>query len=432
MPTNDAPGLVIHDITAPESQDQLIVLGLLLQDQGFNAGIVRPNYFPDPIVEKIVETILAYIRQYGASPTVDTLQSLLVDTFRPEDDSMEYPTEILSMALETLQNVPVLPETDLVYYRQRAVTFVRAQRLELALRQKDALVKAGELNRFAELVSEAVGVSDSASTEIVSFLDNSWCDKILERRESAIRTMFPTLDAYIDGLGPGELCVVVAPTSGGKTRFLLSLAHAATQQHQDALFLSVEMASWKLCMRLAMRVLQMGKNYVTEHVDELKQRLEELRGSVDSTVYFAQFSPGVATVDDLRAFYAEYLKTHRKPGLILVDYADKLAPVHKSERNYLDIEQIYKSLIAWSRECEVPVCTASQTNREGMDRTLITLKYIDASISKAAISDIILTLTIDEDDPTITRCYLAKNRDGVAGKQITLKIDPETQNLVEY
>lgn len=428
---SEPSGLIIQDPSTEESQSQLLTLAVLLYDTGFNHDLIRPNYFADPITEKIVETVVDYMKEYGNPPTPETLEFLLVDTFRPEDDGMEYPVEVLEMALQTLRMVPKLPESDIEFFRRRALDYIKRQRLELALSQKNELVSVGDFRGLADLVSEAITVSNSDTISITSVLDESWCDKINERRESAILTGFPTLDTYLEGIGPGELCTVVAPPTGGKTRFLLSLAQSATQQGKDALFLSIEMASWKLCMRLAMRILGQSKESLSSDVDGLKQRLRELRQTVDSNVYIARFSPGVATLGDLKAFYTEYLKTHRKPGIILIDYADKLAPDRKQEKHYLDIEETYKAMFAWAGDADIPICTASQTNREGMDRTIITMKYIAAAIGKAAISDIVLTLTIDEEDPTITRCYIAKNRDGVSGKPVSLRIDPETQNLVE-
>ncbi len=410
-------------------------LSLLLHDPDLNISIIRPQHFVDPLYEEIASCVLDYRHIYHQCPSPQALELALEQHFQPENAQDDYPIEILAQALSVVSALPDLAlDNSIEFFRHQFVDFARTQRINQALQLKDQYLANGQHLQFAQMMVDAASGGQQAEVQTIDLWNfQSWFEKAQWRREGAIQTLFPTLDHYLEGLMGGELITVVAPPSGGKTRFLLSLADSCRQQGKDALVLSVEEEEWRLCMRMAMRLLGQSKEELLAHPETTEARFRSLSESSNrSTIRFARFTPSISSIVDLQSYYKNvYLSQYRPPGLILVDYADKLAPARQREHYRFELGDTYLALFSWAIDLGLPIVTASQTSMEGMDRKLLTMRDLGESISKAAISDIVLTLNNSEETPDITRVYIAKNRTGVAFHSATLAINPVTQDLEE-
>jgi hypothetical protein len=408
-------------------------LSLLIYDPGVDTHIIRPAHFVDPIYAEIVECVLAYRNTYGQCPSPQALEAALEAHFQPEDPQTEYPVEILAAALSVVQGLPpVANDSSLDYFRAQFIQFARTQRVNQALQSAEGFLSRGEHAEFARLVMEAATSGSEQQVQTLDLWDfSAWCGQAQNRRQNALMLGFPTLDYYVGGLLGGELLTVVAPPSGGKTRFLMSIAQSCMRQGKDALVISLEEEAWKLCMRLAMRILGKSQDEILANPETYQSQFSAMRQG-GSTIRFARFTPGISTVYDLQAYYRNtYLPQYGAPGIIVVDYADKLGAASRREHYRLELHDIYLSLFSWAMDLGIPVATASQTSKEGFDRKLLTMRDAGETIAKAAISDVILTLNNSPDNPGTTRVFIAKRRGAVDNHGATLVIDPVTQDLVE-
>jgi replicative DNA helicase len=68
-------------------------------------------------------------------------------------------------------------------------------------------------------------------------------------------------------------------------------------------------------------------------------------------------------------------------------------------------------------ELKIPIWTASQVNRSGANNDIISLESISESFAKAAVSDVIITLSRKMEDrmKNTGRLFVAKNRAGKDG-----------------
>jgi hypothetical protein len=413
---------------------QLSFLALLLSDIRFQPFLLKPEYFSDPMLRALILAAAEYRTRYHTCPGQDGFKAYLAEFLRPEDPQEAYPEEVLIQALQMLQEIPKFTEGDFPYLRERALQFVRTQRLRVALARKDQFLATNRHQEFAKLVHEAVSVGSEQRIHTLSQWDvDGWFKEAKQHRENLMPTGFPTLDQYIGGYGAGELITVVSTPSGGKTRYLLSMGEAAMRAGKDALFISVELENWKLCLRIAMRVMGVGRDQVLLDAAATKAIHEEARERYNgATINFARFQPGISTLGAIKAWYeSEYLQEHPEPGIILLDYADVLAVDSRRENNRLELGDIYLGLFNWAIESRIPVGTASQTSMEGFDRRLLTMRNASETIKKAAVSDIVLTLNKDPENPFHHIVYVAKNRDGSDNHQVHLTINPETQSLHE-
>lgn len=103
--------------------------------------------------------------------------------------------------------------------------------------------------------------------------------------------------------------------------------------------------------------------------------------------------------------------------MILVDYADLLRPPRTSGEKRHELEEIYESLRALAQIYEMPVWTASQTNRGGLNAEVITMEAISEAFNKCFVADFIFSLsrTVQDKQANKGRIFIAKNRNGPDG-----------------
>ncbi len=192
---------------------------------------------------------------------------------------------------------------------------------------------------------------------------------------TGVPTGFPDLDRMTTGLQRGDLCIVAARPSMGKTSWVLNVAANAAITHNIpvALF-SLEMSSEQLVQRLlcsegridAQR-LRRGKLSQEEH-----QRLAASAGHLNTAPIWIDDQPG-SNVLEIRAkarrLQSELRSNEKDLGLVVIDYMQLMSGTAHAESRVQEVSQISRGLKALARELEVPVIALSQLSRGPEQRT---------------------------------------------------------------
>ncbi len=192
---------------------------------------------------------------------------------------------------------------------------------------------------------------------------------------TGVPTGFPDLDRMTTGLQRGDLCIVAARPSMGKTSWVLNVAANAAIAHNIpvALF-SLEMSSEQLVQRLlcaegridAQR-LRRGRLSQEEH-----QRLAASAGHLNTAPIWIDDQPG-SNVLEIRAkarrLQSELRSNEKDLGLVVIDYMQLMSGTMRAESRVQEVSQISRGLKALARELEVPVIALSQLSRGPEQRT---------------------------------------------------------------
>ena len=122
------------------------------------------------------------------------------------------------------------------------------------------------------------------------------------------------------------------------------------------------------------------------------------------------------------------------PDMIIVDYADLLKPTatgFKSQELRHSLGNIYEELRGIGQTFDIPVWTASQTNRSGLNAEVITMEAISEAFSKCFVADFICSIsrTIEDKTENKGRMFVAKNRNGIDGIVYPMEIDTAKVHL---
>ena len=256
-----------------------------------------------------------------------------------------------------------------------------------------------------------------------------------DKGRRGVETDFHDLDDMLNGLQSGELIIVAARPSMGKTAIAMNMVeHIAARQVPCAVF-SLEMSKQQLAQRLMCSRAQIDAQRVRKGMlsSQEYQRLAMMVNELGKFPIWVDDSPGL-TILDLRA-KARRLKLQHDVQVIMIDYM-QLMDNPGPESRQQQISEISRGLKALARELSVPVICLSQLNRssETRDGHRPRMSDLRESGSIEQDADVILLLHREDyykmSDPdfepdNVAEVIIAKQRNGPTGT-VKLTFDNKT------
>ena len=263
------------------------------------------------------------------------------------------------------------------------------------------------------------------------------------------RLGFEPLDDLLGGLRPGQLVVIGARTSVGKTAMGLQVAlHTALVQSKRVLFVSLEMSREQLARRAMAMTARVSLGRLT-HANLDDYRWQETGGywpAVERSVLDLQ-QAGI-TIVDLGHATPGALRARCKAAqfrgpldLVVVDYLQLMRSGEKHSGRVEEVGAISRSLKLAARELGVPILALCQLNRDAAKRDDGKAAYEAKTISEPRLSDLRESGSIENDADAVILLHrqiegehiritsalaiLAKNRTGPTGR-VTMAYDLTT------
>ncbi|MCK8516134.1 replicative DNA helicase [Methylonatrum kenyense] len=175
---------------------------------------------------------------------------------------------------------------------------------------------------------------------------------------------FSDFDDRTSGLQRGDLVIVAARPSMGKTTFAMNIAeHAALKSGEPVAVFSMEMPADALAMRMLASLgrVELQRIRTGSLDDDDWPRLTSTMSLLNEATLFIDDSPGLSP-QEMRA-RARRLKRERGLGLVVVDYLQLMQIPGFKENRTGEISEISRSLKSMAKELDVPVVALSQLNR---------------------------------------------------------------------
>lgn len=186
---------------------------------------------------------------------------------------------------------------------------------------------------------------------------------------TGVPTGYVDLDHKTAGFQPGNLIIVAARPSMGKTTLALNIAeYASANPHNKkktpTVIFSLEMGKEELVMRFLASIARVdfGRMRTGHFHDSDWPRLAQAAGIIHNAKIFIDDSPSISVLE-LRS-KARRLKSEHDIGLVIVDYLQLMKGSNNPESRQQEISEISRSLKALAKELDVPVVALSQLNRE--------------------------------------------------------------------
>ncbi len=225
----------------------------------------------------------------------------------------------------------------------------------------------------------------------------------LQRREdklTGVPSGFNDLDAMTLGFQPGDLVIIAARPSMGKTAFVLNIAqYAAIERKSKVAFFSIEMSKESLVQRLLAAealVDSQGMRRPKGLRDDEIARLARAAGVLINAPIYIDDSAAM-TVLEMRS-KARRLKADIGLDCIVVDYLQLISSSSSFENRVQEISHISRSLKALAKELQVPVLALSQLSRAPEQRS-------GADKGRPQLSDLRDSGAIEQDADVVLGIY---------------------------
>jgi len=235
---------------------------------------------------------------------------------------------------------------------------------------------------------------------------------------------YPDLDEMTSGLQPGELVILAARPSMGKTAFCLNIAaNAAIEAKIPVAIFSLEMSAESLVSRMLCAEARVNLQAVRSgHLGEGDLgHLSMAAGRLFDASVFIDDSPN-SNVLEMRS-KARRLKAEHNIGLVIIDYIQMMQGVGKTDNRQQEVSAISRSLKSLAKELRAPVLVLSQLSRAPEARSDRRPQLSDLRESGAIEQDADLVMFIyreayyekDKKDDKSAEIIIAKQRNGPTG-----------------
>ncbi|MBB3642885.1 MULTISPECIES: replicative DNA helicase [Variovorax] len=275
-------------------------------------------------------------------------------------------------------------------------------------------------------------------------------DRVTEMAENpnditGVRTGFNDFDKMTSGLQPGDMIVLAARPSMGKTSLAINIAeHVALDEGLPVAVFSMEMGAAQLAVRIVGSIGRIDQGHLRtgKLTDEEWPRLTEAIEKLRTVSLHIDETPGLST-SELRANARRLARQYGRLGLIVVDYLQLMSTSGSGDENRATaVGEISRGLKMLAKELKCPVIALSQLSRGVESRTDKRPMMSDLRESGAIEQDADIIMFIYRDDyynkeskePGVAEVIISKHRNGPTGtvKLAFLKPLTKFENLVGY
>ena len=372
------------------------------------AEVLNPDFLELKYLRVFIEKVFDYREKYGVHPTCKILQTVFRADIENENEVVkkqvrDYFARICNTEVEV---------EGAEYIKETSLDFCKKQKLKEAMLRSVDLLKNSSFDEISEIINEALRLG--ATSDFGYDYKTDFEARFVKKARNPISTGWENIDNICkDGLGKGELGVVIAPTGAGKSMVLVHLGAQALKAGKNVVHYTLELGDTVVASRYDSCITGVGLGGRLAFKEQIYEKVQNIEGSL----IVKEYPTKSASTNTIKA-HLEKLKTRgMEVDMIIVDYGDLLRPKTVRREKRHELETIYEDLRAIAQENKCPVWTASQTNRSGLNAEVITMESISEAFNKCFVADLIFSVsrTIEDKATKGGRLFIAKNRNGPDG-----------------
>ena len=325
---------------------------------------IKVEYFHNKPEKLIFRLINDYITKYNKPPSKDALDIELSAISNINEDLHKNSKELLNnLTSDEEHNLDWIVDKTEEFCQDRATHNALLESIDIAENKKESKGK------IPEIMQEALAVSFDTNIGH-NFLDN-WEDRWHFYTDVQHRKPF-SLEFFNKVTGGGipnkTLTVAIAGTGVGKSRWLCHEAAVDLQRGMNVLYITLEMAEYRIAERIDANLLDIDINKLRDlSKEEYKQKIETIK-TIGNLIVKEYPTSGASPLNFKHLLNELNLKKNFVPDVIYVDYINICASsrVKRGQSNsYEYIKMIAEELRGLAVEMDLPIITATQTNRSG-------------------------------------------------------------------
>lgn len=369
------------------------------------------NYFNIEYLKELTGIYFDYYKKESAFPSFNLLKTITNDL----DNKV-----LKSQLDEYFKKIAREPMNgDLGYIKETSLDFCKRRSLAMALEKSLDLI---EKKKYEQIMPEVQKALMAGSDRDVGHIFLEQLDKRMESvKRNPIPTPWEEMNKIMNGgLSGGELGVIMAGTGVGKSQTLVDMGQHQAKQGYNVAHYTFELGDIYVGKRYDARISGIPFDNLLDNVDRVKESLGEIKGNI----VIKGFPVKSVTVLGIKNHIQQLVLRDMRPDIILIDSADLMKSTRTYKDKRLEEESIYEDVRALAQELDIPIWTVTQSNREGLDLDVITLKNVAECIGKAFIADFFVTMTRQKENTFVTvgNFFIAKSRIGLDGMRFPILV----------
>lgn len=383
---------------------QKTILRTLVQNEEYMRRVLpflKEEYFSGAEAIIFVK-INEFVNKYNNSPTVDALDiTCQADKKIPEQqyaELQEYFDELRPRDEEP--KIEWLLEETEKFCKDKAVYNAIMRSIKII----DGSDKQLQEDAIPTLLQDALAVCFDNSVGHDYLEDYEKRFEFYIRKENKIEFDIDLLNEITNGgLTRKTLNILMASTGVGKSLVMCHMAAKWLQQGLNVLYITLEMAEERIAERI-------DANLLDVRIDQLKDlpretfnnRVKKITDKTQGKLIVKEYPTSTAHVNHFRTLLNELaLKRSFHPDVIFIDYLNICASSrykpNANTNSYTIVKAIAEEIRGLAVEFDVPIVSATQTNRGGYGNTDVELTDTSESMGLPMSVDLMLALISTEE-----------------------------------
>jgi replicative DNA helicase len=392
------------------------ILHSLIYNEAYGRKVIpylKLEYFKEPSDKFIFQIINGYVEKYGSFPNLRAIAIELSES-NAEQDLFDECKETLVDFNEPEEELEFqwLLDTTEKYCQERAI--------ELAIQKSISIIEGKEKiakTAIPTILQEALNITFNTS------IGHDYIDDALLRleiyHENLTRVPFHLdhLNKLTRGGVPKKsLSVIMAPTGVGKTILMADCAAHQLMDGKNVLYITLEMSEEMISERIDANLMDIDVSMIREiPKDAFMRKIDRMKNKPIGKLIIEEFPTSGAGAHHFRLLLDE-LKVKRNfvPDIIYIDYLNLCLSVRQTKTfdSYSNIKMIAEELRGLSIIYDVPIVTATQTNRGGYNSSELDLDDTSESFGLPMTADFFIAITSSKELETLGQVLVhhLKNR----------------------
>ena len=396
-----------------------------------------PDYF-DGVYKDLFKEVAKFVSKYNKIPTLESFKIEI-------DESGKLSEENYRQGMELLPNIFTPESENLDWLIERTEKWCQDRSVYNAVMESISIIDGKHAtlkkNAIPDVLSKALGVSFDTN------IGHDYLEQVDERydfyHEQEERIPFD-LDNFNKitkgGLPNKTLNIALAGTGVGKSLFMCHCASNILSQGRNVLYITMEMAEERIAERIDANLLNIPIDQIENlSKDMFKDKVSQINAKTEGKLIIKEYPTGQSNTSHFRALLNELkLKKNFVPEIIFIDYlnicaSSRMKMIGGAVNSYSYIKSIAEEMRGLAVEFNVPIMSATQTNRQGFSSDDPGLEDTSESFGLPETADLMFALISNDELNSMGKILVKqlKNRynDPTKYNRFTLKVDRSKMKL---
>ena len=383
--------------------EQIILRNILTNEDYMRKVLpfVRPDYF-EGIYRILFKEAGKFVAKYNKLPTAESFQADLQQSERITGEQYGLAMDIIPhlFTKEKIDEDWLLDNTE-KWCQDRAVYNAIMESISIIDGKHSKLTK----NALPDILQKALGVAFDTNVghDYVENAEQRF--EFYRKEEDRIPFDLEYLNRITKGGVPNKtLNICLAGTGVGKSLFMCHVAANALSQGNNVLYITLEMAEERIAERIDANLLNVPIDQLDKmSKDMFTSKVADLARKTSGKLIIKEYPTGSAHSNHFRGLLNELkLKKQFEPNIIFIDYlnicsSSRMKGMGGAINSYNYIKAIAEELRGLAVEFNVPVFSATQTNRSGFSNSDVGLEDTSESFGLPATADLMFAIISTEE-----------------------------------